>query len=76
MTKSIPYLYRRGDIFHFRIAVPNSVRYLVGGREITRTLGTSLRTEAVPLALSLAAQAKLLFGRVCDFLVGWSIPKA
>lgn len=64
MSKQTPFLYRRGDVLNFRIAVPIDLRHCVGCREIVRTLGTSDRAIAAPLALSLAAQAKLLFNRL------------
>ena len=55
------YIQRRGDTFFFRIAVPNDLRPHFGGREITRTLRTALKTQATPLALEYAASAKRLF---------------
>ncbi len=55
------YLFRRGDVLTFRISVPVDLRSIVGVREITKTLHTSDRCEAVPIALEYAAIAKRLF---------------
>lgn len=59
-----PYLQRRGFGLTFRIAVPTDLRKCVGGREITKALKTTDRFVALPLALSLAAQAKVLFNEL------------
>ena len=61
MSRQAPYLQRRGDVFFLRVAVPSELQCLVGGREITRTLRTTDKRVAVPLALELAASAKRLF---------------
>jgi len=61
---SRPYLQRRGFGLTFRIAVPADLRTQLGIREITKALPTANRHEAVPLALSLAHQAKALFFRL------------
>lgn len=58
------YLQRRGFGLTFRIAVPIDLRKPVGGREITKALKTTDRLVAIPLALSLAAQAKVLFNEL------------
>ena len=58
------YLQRRGFGLTFRIAVPTDLRKRVGGREITKALKTTDRLVAIPLALSLAAQAKVLFNEL------------
>lgn len=62
MPKFSPYLQRRGDTFSFRIAVPAKLHGVVGGREYTKTLGTTDKYIAIPLALEFAASAKRLFG--------------
>lgn len=61
MPRQAPYLQRRGDTLFFRIAVPLDLRSLVGGRELTRTLCTADKGEAIPIALEFAAIAKRLF---------------
>ena len=61
MPRQLPFLQRRRDTFFFRIAVPADLRSLAGKRELTRTLQTTNRQIAVPMALSLAASAKQLF---------------
>lgn len=61
MPRQAPYLQRRGDTLFFRIAVPLDLRALVGGRELTRTLCTAEKAEAIPIALEFAATAKRLF---------------
>lgn len=61
MSKSIPFINRRGDNFTFRMAVPCNLRDLVGRREYTKSLGTSNRAIAQPIALELAALCKRLF---------------
>ena len=61
MPKQNPFLYRRGDVLAFRIAVPFELRPLVGCRELTKSLRTSDKHLALPLALELAANAKRLF---------------
>lgn len=64
MKGSAPYIQRRGFNLTFRISVPNDLRKTLGLREITRALPTSDRNVAVPMALSLAHQAKLHFLRL------------
>jgi uncharacterized protein DUF6538/H-NS histone family protein len=62
MSRRAPYLLRRGNVLHFRIATPGDLRpYL--GREFTQSLHTPDRHQATPLALELAAGAKRLFMR-------------
>lgn len=61
MTRQAPYLQRRGDVFFLRVAVPADLQSIVGGREITRTLRTTDKRVAVPLALEMAASVKRLF---------------
>lgn len=64
MAGKAPYLQRRGYGLTFRIAVPVDLRHQLKAREITKALPTSDRRLAIPLALSLAHQAKLLFNRL------------
>ena len=51
-------------MLYFRIAVPGDLRKCVGGRELTRTLKTTDRPLACPIALSLASKAKILFNEL------------
>lgn len=62
----IPYLARRGNVFHFRIDVPAALRRQVGAREIVRTLATQDRRVAVPRALEFGAIVNHLFARLRD----------
>lgn len=64
MSNLSPYLTRRGDTLFFRISVPEDLRLRIGLREITKTLRTQNKHKAFPIALSLAAQAKLLFNKL------------
>jgi integrase len=64
MAHKAPYLQRRGFGLTFRIAVPLDLRQQLMAREITKALPTSDRSAAIPMALSLAHQAKLLFNRL------------
>ena len=61
MSKSIPFLHRRGDTFCFRIAIPSELRRMMGCREFTKSLKTPIRSFAEPIALELAAFFKRLF---------------
>lgn len=61
MPKQTPYLQRRGDTFSFRIAVPSHLFPTLGKREFIKSLQTTDKSIAVPLALRLAAMAKQLF---------------
>lgn len=61
MARQSPFLSRRRDTLAFRIAVPASLRWLLGSRELTRSLRTGDRRTALPRALAMAATAKLLF---------------
>lgn len=61
MPKQNPFLYRRGNVLAFRIVVPVELRPFVGCRELTKSLRTSDKHLALPLALELAAKAKRLF---------------
>jgi integrase len=59
-----PYLYRRGNVFYFRAAVPAELRDTFQRREIVQSLKTEKRAEAVPLALGIAAELIKLFNDV------------
>ena len=61
MPKQTPYLQRRGDTFSFRIAVPSDLQNITGKREFIKSLQTTDKNIAVPMALQLAATAKQLF---------------
>jgi integrase len=61
MSRTIPYLQRRGDAFGFRIAVPVDLRRFLTCRELTKSLETGDRLLAEPRCLALAARAKQLF---------------
>jgi hypothetical protein len=69
MLRQAPYLLRRGYGLTFRIAVPAELRPIVGAREITKSLSTGNKEQAVPLALEFAACAKRLF---CELRVEMS----
>lgn len=60
----IPYLYRRGNVFYFRAAVPTDLREDLQCREIVQSLKVEKRSEAVPLAFTMAAEVSKLFNRV------------
>lgn len=64
MARQPPYLQRRGFSLFFRIGVPPDLRLTVGSRELTKSLKTSDRIRATPIALSLAAKAKQLFNEI------------
>lgn len=55
MPRQTSYLQRRGDMLFFRLSVPSDLRPFVGGCEITKTLRTTDKRVAVPLALEYAA---------------------
>jgi hypothetical protein len=61
MPKQTPYLQRRCDTFSFRIAVPSELQITTGKREFIKSLQTTDKNIAVPMALRLAATAKQLF---------------
>lgn len=61
MSRKCPYLHRRGDTLYFRISVPARFRHLLGVREITKTLRTQNKQDAIPSAYRLASNAKALF---------------
>jgi integrase len=64
MPRLTPYLHRRGDSFSFRIAVPSELRAIVGKREFIKTLQTTDKRCAIPLALHLASIAKQIFNNL------------
>lgn len=61
MSRSAPYLQRRGYALSFRIAVPPDLQNVIGLREITKSLPTTNKVLAVPMALEFAACAKRMF---------------
>lgn len=61
MSNNTPYLQRRGNTFSLRIAVPIDLLGIVGKQEFIKSLQTTDKNIAVPLALSHAAMAKQLF---------------
>lgn len=70
MPKNLPYIIRRKDTFAFRIGVPKELRSYIGCREIIRSLHTSNRKKAEPIALELAAKVKRLFLELRDDMSG------
>ncbi|MGE3349489.1 MAG: DUF6538 domain-containing protein [Ramlibacter sp.] len=58
MSRTFPFIQRRGLNLYFRIAVPRDLRALMGLREVTKALRTNDVRSAAPLALLYAAQAK------------------
>ena len=61
MPRQAPYLQRRGDTFFFFFSVPPDIRPHIGWREITKTLRTTQRVRAIPMALEYAAKIKRVF---------------
>ena len=61
MPRKLPYLQPRGNTLFFRIAVPCDLRESIGGRELTKTLRTTDKRVAAPIALEYAAAAQRLF---------------
>ena len=59
----IPYLFRRGNVFYFRAAVPPDLREDFQCREIVQSLKVEKRLEAVPLALRMASDVTKLFNK-------------
>jgi hypothetical protein len=45
----IPYLYRRNNIYYFRLRVPAQLRASLKVSEIIQSLKTESRAEAIPL---------------------------
>ncbi len=58
MSRSFPFIQRRGFALHFRIAVPGDLRALIGLTEVTKALKTSDKRVAAPAALAYAAHVK------------------
>jgi hypothetical protein len=54
----IPFLFRRKNVFYFRLRVPVEYQELFKSREIVQSLKTEKQAEAIPLALKLAAYYK------------------
>lgn len=59
----IPYLYRRGNVFYFRAAIPSDLREDFQCREIVQSLKVEKRSEAVPLAFTMAAEVTRIFNQ-------------
>lgn len=57
----IPYLFRRKNIYYFRIRIPAEHQKTLKAREITQSLGTENRADAIPLAPKLADHARMTF---------------
>lgn len=55
-----PYLFRRKNVYYFRIRIPLKHQELLKNCEIVHSLKTESRAEAIPQALKLAANFKLL----------------
>jgi hypothetical protein len=51
----IPYLFRRNNVYYFRIRIPIELQEPLQAKAIVRSLKTENRHEATPLALQLAA---------------------
>jgi len=64
MSRSFPFIQRRGFTLTFRIAVPADLRDLVGLSEVTKTLKTGDKSVAAPLALIYAARVKRAYSAV------------
>ena len=65
MTAKIPYVLKRGNTYHFRIAIPKDLRghsELPTGTHVQKSLGTSDLGEAKREALKLADEWKIRFG--------------
>lgn len=56
----IPYLFRRNNVFYFRIRVPVEHQKTLNAREIVQSLRTENQLEAIPQALKLAANFKAI----------------
>lgn len=53
-----PYLFRRNNFYYFRIRIPAEYQDSLNAREITKSLKTENRADAIPLALKFAAHFK------------------
>jgi hypothetical protein len=60
----IPYLYRRNNIYYFRLRVPAELRVSLKVSEIIQSLKTESRADAIPLALRLAASVTVTFNEL------------
>ncbi len=60
MSKN-PYLFRRGNILYFRIAVPFKLRAILKVSELSQSLVTQDLKTAIPAAYALASEAISLF---------------
>jgi len=58
------HLYKRGKIYYFRIAVPKTLRELIGQREILKSLHTHYYDLARQLARPLLRHVELLFAAI------------
>ena len=58
------HLYKRGNIYYFRIAVPKNLRSLVGQREILKSLHTHYYDQARQLTRPLQRHIELLFAAI------------
>ena len=64
MSRSFPYIQRRGFTLNFRIAVPSELQAVVGLSEITKALKTGDKHIAAPLALLYAARVKSVYTHI------------
>lgn len=60
----IPYVVRRGDTLYFRIRVPTKLQATIQKKEIIQTLQTQDRREAIPIALRVASEVKIIFNNL------------
>ena len=70
MSRSFPFIQRRGFALHFRIAVPLDLRALLGLTEVTKTLKTCDKRIAAPAALAYAAHVKRAYSLAREATVG------
>ncbi len=56
------YLYKRGNIYYFRLSVPADLRHQIRTREIIKSLHTHYYAQARQLATPLLREVELLFG--------------
>ncbi len=61
---SSPHLIRRVNVLYFRISVPFRFRSILKVRELTQSLHTQNRKDAIPVAYKLAGEAKALFNQI------------
>jgi len=60
----IPYLFRRKNVYYFRIRVPAEHQESLKATEIVRSLKTESRHEAIPRTLQLAANIATTFNEL------------